>query len=92
MPPWCWTGPVAVTLTGLCDEPRASRRRLEKICLRAMAAEPADRYATADDLARDLDRYVRRPRWCVGGATTVALCFRGRIVAVAPPGSTRPAA
>ena len=52
-------------------------RRLEKICLRAMAADPADRYATADDLARDLDRYVRRPRWCVGGATTVALLLIG---------------
>src|SRR5262249_36951724 len=30
-------------------------RRLEAICLRAMAAEPEGRYATADELAADLE-------------------------------------
>ena len=37
-------------------------RRLERICLKAMAAEPADRYATADALAKALESYLRRPR------------------------------
>ncbi len=37
-------------------------RRLEAICLRAMAPEPSDRYARAEDMAADLERYVRRPR------------------------------
>jgi hypothetical protein len=36
---------------------------LEAICLRAMALRPEDRYASADDLAGDLQRFVeRRPR------------------------------
>ncbi len=37
-------------------------RRLERICLKAMAAEPATRYATADALANALKAYLRRPR------------------------------
>jgi len=36
--------------------------RLEKICLQAMQADPADRYAGADELAADLERFVARPR------------------------------
>jgi Protein kinase domain/Domain of unknown function (DUF4384) len=35
---------------------------LRRICLRAMAADPADRYASADDLQKALRRYVVRPR------------------------------
>jgi hypothetical protein len=38
-------------------------RRLERICLKAMAAEPAGRYATAEALARALGSYLRRPLW-----------------------------
>ena len=37
-------------------------RRLEKICLHAMQADPADRYAGAADLAADLERFVARPQ------------------------------
>ncbi len=36
--------------------------RLEAICLRAMAPDPAQRHARALDLAADLERFVRRPR------------------------------
>ena len=38
-------------------------RRLERICLKAMAAEPADRYATAEALAEGARvAYVNRPK------------------------------
>ena len=50
-----------------CDFDRAALRsrgvprRLANICLKAMAAEPEDRPATADDLAAVLEQFVRRP-------------------------------
>jgi hypothetical protein len=37
-------------------------RRLAAICLRAMATQPQDRYARAEDMAVDLQRYLRRPK------------------------------
>jgi serine/threonine protein kinase len=37
-------------------------RRLEAVCLRAMQADPADRYASAEEMAADLDRFVAGPR------------------------------
>jgi serine/threonine protein kinase len=36
-------------------------RALERICLKAMAADPASRYATAEALAKALESYLRRP-------------------------------
>jgi tRNA A-37 threonylcarbamoyl transferase component Bud32 len=53
---------------GRCEFNRAALRghgiprRLAAICLRAMAAEPAERYASAEDLAADLESSLRRPR------------------------------
>jgi hypothetical protein len=37
-------------------------RRLEAICARAMAADPADRYPSADAFAADLERFAKHPR------------------------------
>ena len=51
-----------------CDFDRAALRakgiprRLERIVLKAMAAEPEGRYASADDMAVALDAFLRRPR------------------------------
>jgi eukaryotic-like serine/threonine-protein kinase len=62
-----------------CDfEPAALRaaqvpRRLERICLKAMAAEPAERYATAGDLAKALESYVRRPRLIAASALVMLM-------------------
>jgi serine/threonine protein kinase len=37
------------------------RRRLRRICLKALAADPAQRYATAEQFQRALVRFLRRP-------------------------------
>jgi tRNA A-37 threonylcarbamoyl transferase component Bud32 len=53
---------------GRCEFDRAALqqsgapRRSQSICLRALAAEPEARYARAEDLARDLEWFARRPR------------------------------
>jgi serine/threonine protein kinase len=46
------------------NDPRFLRapRRLRAICRRAMAANPKDRYARAEDLAEDLEAFAR-PSW-----------------------------
>ncbi len=43
-------------------------RRLERICLKAMAAEPSDRYPTAEGLAKALEACLRRPRLMAASA------------------------
>jgi hypothetical protein len=64
-------------------------RPLEQICLKAMAHEPGRRYATAEDLASDLDRWLHRPRWAVPLVATVALLLAGvlswRLLRPGPP-------
>jgi serine/threonine protein kinase len=48
-------------------------RRLEAICLRAMAAKPADRFARAEDLASALERFASRRRRLMLTITALAL-------------------
>jgi hypothetical protein len=48
-------------------------RRLERICLRAMATDPAGRHAQSEDLAADLESYLRRPRLLAYAAVAAGL-------------------
>jgi hypothetical protein len=48
-------------------------RALERICLKAMAADPETRYATAADMERALHGYLRRPRQLAAGLGLVLL-------------------
>jgi eukaryotic-like serine/threonine-protein kinase len=47
-------------------------RRLARICLRALAADPADRFATAEEMRRSLAGFLRRPV-LFAGATVLLL-------------------
>jgi hypothetical protein len=63
-------------------------RRLERICLKAMAADPAERYATADELRRALERFLGRPRQmgvAAGVLLALALGFAFSWRPTAPP-------
>jgi serine/threonine protein kinase len=55
---------------------RGVPKRLARICLKAMAYDPADRYATADEMARDLERFAsaaKRPHWLLTSGALVAI-------------------
>ena len=52
---------ASTTRRRVCCGPAESRHRLERICLKAMAAEPEDRYASAVAMAEALDDSARRP-------------------------------
>lgn len=65
---------------------RSIPEELDRICLKARALSPSDRYATAADMAGDLHRYLkpdtqspRRPAWYmpVAIATAIALIATG---------------
>jgi|GEM_PF-2495628 len=60
-------------------------RGLRDICLKAMAANPVDRYARADDFAEALERFLTRPQRLMrfGGAAVVILLVAGLIGAAA---------
>ena len=49
-------------------------KALVRICLKAMSAEPKDRYATADELARDLAWFVERSRRFATAVAAVVAC------------------
>jgi serine/threonine protein kinase len=66
-PPFTSDNPVEVILQVLEREPDLVHshrpdvpRELEWICLKCLEKQPADRYATAADLADDLDRFLRQ--------------------------------
>jgi tRNA A-37 threonylcarbamoyl transferase component Bud32 len=62
---------------------RAARvpRRLERICLKALAADPDDRYATAEELGRALNGFLRRPALLAAGtAILLVAAILARVV------------
>lgn len=72
-------------------------RPLAKICLRAMQVDPADRYLTATELAKELERYLSGPqRWAMVGAGALLVALVGvavwRGTASGPSPHTPPAA
>jgi hypothetical protein len=50
-------------------------RRLERICLRALAADPHQRHPSAAALAADLRSYLRRPRRLVLAGVAAGACL-----------------
>jgi WD40 repeat protein len=104
-----FTGPAAAVLRRVLDEePQAPRRRerrvprdLETICLKALAKAPAQRYATADELADDLQRFLNdeliraRPtgglrrfgRWCRHNPRVAALTGAVLVLLLATAGA-----
>ncbi len=65
-------------------------RRLERICLKAMAADPADRYATAEALQKALDRFVTRPRILALAGGVAGLALLGGLAYMTLSGRTDP--
>ena len=53
--------------------------RLARICLEAMAAEPHERHATAEELASDLNRWLRQPGRSIGAALSAAILLAGTL-------------
>jgi predicted Ser/Thr protein kinase len=62
-------------------------RILEKVVLKAMSADVADRQRTADDLADELERFVRRPRrFAIGFGAAALIGFAAAIASIVPRG------
>jgi predicted Ser/Thr protein kinase len=72
------------------DEPKVPRD-LRRICLKAMADKPADRFASAGEFQKELHRYVIRPRILAslsGGLILLTCLVLARSwFAIAPAGS-----
>jgi serine/threonine protein kinase len=69
-----------------CDFDRAALRAnkvpsgLERIILKSMAADPKDRFASADDMASALDGFLHRPRRLAIQAAALLLAASGVVV------------
>ncbi|MFI5455306.1 MAG: protein kinase [Isosphaerales bacterium] len=67
-------------------------RRLERICLKAMAADPADRYSSAELLQKALKRYIAKPRVQAALAGVIGLALlASALYALAKRTETQPA-
>jgi serine/threonine protein kinase len=51
---------------------RSIPKPLERLCLKALAADPAKRFGSADELNRALRRYRQRPWWIAGAGVAAA--------------------
>ena len=60
-------------------------RRLERICLKAMAQDPERRYRTAGELGRAMRRFRRRPWMVAVGAAILGLAALAFFIAPAAP-------
>jgi serine/threonine-protein kinase len=73
---------VAQARQGQVESPRQlnpqTPRALERICLKALAADPRQRYSSAAALGNDLRRYLRRPRLiAIAAGVLAALLLTG---------------
>jgi predicted Ser/Thr protein kinase len=77
------SGRKALDRAARCEFDREALRaarvpaRLERVCLRAMAADPEDRYPSAADLAADLERFAAGPRRLAPFVVPAALLVAG---------------
>jgi tRNA A-37 threonylcarbamoyl transferase component Bud32 len=64
---------------------------LERICLKALAANPRDRHVSAVALRDELRRYLQRPRWLARGLALAAVLVLavGGYVLIERPGTDR---
>ena len=95
-PPFSGDNPVSVAYMHVQEtpEPPSARNRdvpatLESITLKAMAKDPADRYASAEDLRADLRRFRAGQPVQAATAMTTALPATAATVAAVPIGATR---
>jgi hypothetical protein len=60
-------------------------RRLARVVLRAMAAEPDDRYSSAHAMAADLEAFLRRPKLVAAQAGALLLCAAAAVIGLIQP-------